>query len=63
MTNVYYVGSHGMDIMAPLKPVDEIDSALDDQAIKEKVLMHLDKLHHGIWLHVKLTNIIHGRNL
>ena len=54
-----------MDIMAPLKPVDEIDSALHEQAIKEKVLMHLDKLYHAIWLHVKLRNmnIIHGRNL
>ncbi|XP_065043364.1 probable trehalose-phosphate phosphatase H isoform X1 [Musa acuminata AAA Group] len=36
LTNVYYVGSHGMDIMAPLKPVDEIDSTLHEQAIKEK---------------------------
>ncbi|CAL9119420.1 unnamed protein product [Musa textilis] len=36
LTNVYYVGSHGMDIMAPVKPVDEIDSALHEQAIKEK---------------------------
>ncbi|RZR94919.1 hypothetical protein BHM03_00023690 [Ensete ventricosum] len=43
LTNVYYVGSHGMDIMAPVKPVDEIDSALHEQATKEKVMMHLDK--------------------
>ncbi|WOL02127.1 putative trehalose-phosphate phosphatase 6 [Canna indica] len=37
LTNVYYVGSHGMDIMAPVKSLDHgINTSLHEQAIDEK---------------------------